>query len=62
MQEWHTGAYQHNHVELIFDVIAPNWNLQLIGVATDGASTTTECIKGACTCLSNKCNSHIFQV
>jgi len=62
MRERHTGEYQYNLVVSLLDVLAPNWRHQLIGIATDGASTMTGCIKGTCTRLSNECHSRIFRI
>jgi hypothetical protein len=62
MRERHTGEYQYNLVVSLLDVLAPNWRHQLIGIATDGASTMTGCIKGTCTRLSKKCHSRIFRI
>ena len=53
MREQHTGEYQFRIVvTLLEDVLAPNWGHQLIGIAIDGASTMTGCIKGTATHLS----------
>ena len=46
----------------LLDVFAPNWRHQLIGIATNGASTMTGCIKGMVTRLSNECHSPIFRI
>jgi hypothetical protein len=62
MREQHTGEYQYNLVVSLLDAIAPNWKYQLIGIATDGASTMTGRIKGTCTRLSNECHSGIFRI
>ena len=62
MRERHTGENQYNLVVHLLDVVAPNWRHQLIGIATDGASTMTGCIKGTCTRLSNECHSCIFRI
>ena len=62
MRERHTGEYQYNLVVSLLDVLAPNWRHQLIGIATDGASPMTGCIKGTCTRLSKKCHSRIFRI
>ena len=39
---------------LVLDVLAQNWRHQLIGIATDGASTMTGSVKGTCTRLSKE--------
>jgi hypothetical protein len=62
MRERHTGEYQYNLVVSLLDILAPNWKHQLIGIATDGASSMTGCIKGTCTRLSNECHSRIFRI
>ncbi len=62
VQEQHIGEDQYNLVVSPLDILAPNWKHQLIGIATDNASTMTGCIKGTCTCLSNECRSRIFRV
>jgi hypothetical protein len=62
MRERHTGLYQFDLVVAALDVIAPNWRHQLIGVATDGASTMTGCLQGTCTRLARECHSSIFRI
>ncbi|KAI2492556.1 hypothetical protein MHU86_22007 [Fragilaria crotonensis] len=62
MRERHTGEYQANLVVSLLDVLALNWRHQLIGIATDGASTMTGSIKGTCTRLSNECHSRVFRI
>ena len=62
MRDRHTGEYQFSLVVTLLDVLAPNWRHQLIGIATDGASTMTGCIKGTVTRLSNECHSPIFRI
>jgi hypothetical protein len=62
MQERHTGEYQFNLVVSLLNVHAPNWRHQLVGIATDGASTMSGCIKGTSTRLSNECHSRIFRI
>ena len=44
MRDRHTGEYQFSLVVTLLDVLAPNWRHQLIGIATNGASTMTGCI------------------
>ena len=62
LREQHTGQYQFNLVVTLLDVLAPNWRHQLIGIAIDGASSMTGCIKGTSACLTKECHSQIFQI
>ena len=62
MRERHTGAYQFELVVKLLDVIAPAWQDQLIGIASDGASDMTGCIQGIVTRLCQEANSEIYRV
>jgi hypothetical protein len=62
MRERHTGKYQHGLIVAALDVLAPEWRHQLIGVASDGASTMTGCMQGTCTRLERECHAPIFRI
>ena len=62
MRERHTGEYQFDLVVKFLDVIVSYWRRQLLGVASDGASAMTGCIRGTVTRLANECESDIFRV
>jgi hypothetical protein len=62
MKHRHTGEYQFDLVTKLLTVLAPDWRYQLIGIATDGASTMTGCISGTCTRLARECHSSIYRI
>jgi hypothetical protein len=62
MRERHTGKYQYGLYVAALDVLAPEWRHQLIGVASDGASTMIGCMQGTCTRLERKCHASIFRI
>jgi hypothetical protein len=62
MKERHTGEYQFDLVTKLLGILAPNWRYQLVGIATDGASTMTGCISGTCTRLAREFHSSIYRI
>jgi hypothetical protein len=45
MRERNTGEYQYELIVAALDVLAPECRYQLLGVATDGASAMTGCVR-----------------
>ena len=61
-RERHTGKHQYSLIVTTFDVLAPQWRHQLIGVASDGASAMSGCVQGTCTHLERECHNPIFRI
>jgi hypothetical protein len=62
MRERHTGEYQFDLVVKILKVLAPNWNYQLIGISTDGASAMTGASQGTCTRIVRECYAGVYRI
>jgi hypothetical protein len=62
MRKRHTDEYMFDLVVSILGVVAPKWRYQLIGIATDGASSMTGSISGTCTRLARECHASIFRI
>lgn len=62
MRERHTGEYQFNLAAKFLSHIAPTWQKKLIGIASDGASTMTGCVRGVVSRLCRDCDSDVFRI